>query len=84
MSKNHILIAQRKVSNTIVGKGVGSDHLISTGKHACETEVLIAERLLFSCRGNLWIFLSVTGRFGCSEGVEHQWLFVREGGEKYV
>lgn len=35
MSKNHVLIAQRKVSRTILGKGVVSDHVVSTGMDAC-------------------------------------------------
>lgn len=47
-------------------------------------EVLISQRLVFPYRGNLWIFLSVPGHCGWSEGREHWWLFVRGRGEKYL
>lgn len=46
MSKNHILIAQRKMNDMIVGKGTFSDPFISMGKYVCEMEVFISERLL--------------------------------------
>lgn len=65
----------------VCSTGVVSDHLLSTGKG---NAVLTSQRVVFPCRGNVWIFLSVTGHFGWSGGRKQWWLFVRDGGEKYL
>lgn len=56
-------------------------HSTSTGKHARETEVLIAERYWFPIER---IFLIVNEHRGCYKSVEHQWLFVTERRKTYL